>query len=345
MPASRRATSGADDTDPIGGFFGLETPGRAGSRADFGPGHRLDFWNARAALAHLFAVEGVRRVWLPAYICRAAAEAADRDGREVRFYAVGDALTPEGADVAAQLRRGDAVLGVDYFGAPRGALPELAARFPDVVWVQDRAQALWPEPAPWGRHVLYSPRKMVGVADGGVLVSGERLAPPLWAPDEDLSRLEPARMRAADPTGARRDVWFPAYRATEAAMDVAPRPMSEVSHRILDALDRPAIAEARRRNAECLLEQVGEHALFDATRLLAGAPLGVPVLTDDAGAVAARMAERRVFCARHWADLPSPAAEFTAEHALSRRLLTLPCDHRYDAADMARVADTFLACR
>mgnify|MGYP006999198428 CR=1 FL=1 len=38
-------------------------------------------------------------------------------------------------------------------------------------------------------------------------------------------------------------------------------------------------------------------------------------------------------------DLPSPAAEFPAEHALSRRLLTLPCDHRYDAADMARVAD------
>jgi len=26
-------------------------------------------------------------------------------------------------------------------------------------------------------------------------------------------------------------------------------------------------------------------------------------------------------------------------------LLTLPCDHRYDDADMVRVAATFLACR
>jgi len=57
------------------------------------------------------------------------------------------------------------------------------------------------------------------------------------------------------------------------------------------------------------------------------------------------MATERVFCARHWADLPSPGADFPAEHDLSRRLLTLPCDHRYDAADMARVAQAFQAAR
>jgi hypothetical protein len=54
------------------------------------------------------------------------------------------------------------------------------------------------------------------------------------------------------------------------------------------------------------------------------------------------MAGARIFCARHWADLPSPAADFPAEHELSRRLITLPCDHRYGEAEMARVADVFL---
>lgn len=331
---------------PIGGFFGLEPATRAAQPPPLEPGSRLEFWNARAALAHLLAVKQIRRVWLPAYICRAAAEGASADGREVRFYAAGERLAPDGRDLARDLRAGDAVLGVDYFGSPAGALPRLKPDFADVVWIQDRAQGLWPDAAPWADHVLYSPRKVVGAPDGGVLVSRDApLPPPRWADDGDLSRLEPARLRAEDPEGRRNHVWFPAYQAAEAAMSCEPRPMSALSRDVIDGLDLATIAERRRRNAEALLARIGDAALFAADRLLGGVPFGVPVLTADAGGVARRMAERRVFCARHWADLPSPAEAFAAEHELSQRLLTLPCDHRYDAADMARVAETFLACR
>ena len=81
---------------PIGGFIGLEAQ-VCGSTidADFGTGHTLGFWNARSALAHLLATLGVRRVWLPAYICGAAAEGAAAGAGEVRFYGVGDTLTPD----------------------------------------------------------------------------------------------------------------------------------------------------------------------------------------------------------------------------------------------------------
>ena len=332
---------------PIGGFFGLEAQaGAPGRAADFGGTHRLDFWNARAALAHLLAVLGARRVWLPAYICAEAAGAAAQDGRDVGFYPVGGDLVPDGQVLARQLRAGDAVLGVDYFGARSPTLPELAPRFRDVTWIQDRAQALWPDPAPWGDYILYSLRKVVGAPDGGVLVSrGGRVRPPRWSADTDTSRLEPSRLRAKDPLGLDNETWFPAYRAAEAAMSADPMPISEVSRAVADALDTSATVARRRRNAEALLARIGEVALFPAERLLAGSPLGVPVLTEDAAAVAARMAQARVFCARHWPDLPSPPADFPAEHELSRRLLTLPCDHRYDEADMARVAETFLASR
>jgi hypothetical protein len=332
---------------PIGGFFGLERPAKAAERtADFGGPNRLDFWNARAALAHLLATLGPRRIWLPAYICAEAAEAAAQDGRELLFYPVGGDLIPDGAALARELRAGDAVLGVDYFGARSETLPELAQSLRDVTWIQDRAQALWPDPAPWGNHVLYSLRKVVGAPDGGVLVSRDGpVAPPRWSADTDQSRLTPSRLRAEDPLGRDNDIWFPAYRAAEAAMTAEPRPISDVSQAVADSLDTSAVVQRRRRNAETLLARVGDAALFPAERLLAGAPLGVPVVTGDAAAVAARMAEARVFCARHWADLPSPGADFPAEHALSRRLLTLPCDHRYDDGDMARAAATFLAAR
>jgi hypothetical protein len=327
---------------PIGGFIGLEAAGGGGgAKAGFGQGERLCFWNARAAMAHLFAALDVRRVWLPAYICRAAADAAAQGGREVRFYAVGGELRPDAEALARELRAGDAVVGVDYFGAPAAGLAELAGRFPDLTWVQDRAQSLWPDPQPWGAHLVYSPRKVAGVPDGGVLVSRSgALPPPAWAADDDRNRIDPVRMRAEDPEG--NAAWFPAYQAAEAAMSCEPRPMSEVSRQVAAGFDAAAAAARRRANAAALLARIGEAALFDADRLLAGAPLGVPVLTPDAADASRRMAGARIFCARHWADLPSPAADFPAEHELSRRLITLPCDHRYGEAEMARVADVFL---
>jgi hypothetical protein len=331
---------------PVGGFLELEPLSGPHPAAAMEAGRRLDFWNARAALAHLLSARHVPRVWLPAYICRAAADAASRDGRDICFYATGAGLKPDGEDLVQSLRPGDAVLGVDYFGARRGGLPELPARFPDVLWIQDRAQALWPDPAPWGDYVLYSPRKVVGAPDGGVLIwRRDAIPPPAWSADDDLSRLEPTRLRAEDPEGAENHVWFAAYQRAEAAMTCEPRPMSDVSRSVLQALDMETIAARRRRNAARLLERVGEFALFAASDLLAGTPFGVPVLTDDAGAVAARMAGRRVFCARHWAELPSPTVDFASEHELSRRLLTLPCDHRYGDVEMDHVAQTFLACR
>lgn len=332
---------------PIGGFFGLDAPaGPLGSKSDFGGPNQLYFWNARSALAHLLSAVGAGRVWMPAYICVEAAAAAAQEGREVVFYSVGGDLVPDGRALARNLRAGDAVLGVDYFGARSEVLPDLAQRFVDVTWIQDRAQALWPDPDPWGTHVLYSPRKVVGAPDGGVLISRDApIAAPQWAPELDQSRLEPSKLRANDPAGLHNEIWFPAYRAAEATMNTAPRPMSDLSHAVLGALDIAAIAKRRRRNADILLARIGEADIFPAARLLAGAPLGFPVLTQDAGRSVARMAEARIFCARHWATLPSPAMDFPAEHELAHRLLTLPCDHRYDDDDMTRVAEVFLAAR
>jgi hypothetical protein len=331
---------------PIGGFIGLEAQAcGAAVDADFGTGRTLRFWNARSALAHLLATLGVRRVWLPAYICGAAAEGAAAGAGEVRYYGVGGTLRPDAMALEGSLEPGDALLGVDYFGAPAMDLLELVARRPDVVWIQDRAQGLWPDPAPWGTYVLYSPRKVLGAPDGGVLLCrGAHLPAPAWVADPDVAeRLEPLRRRGADLQGRDNDAWFPAYQAAEAAMAPEPRPMSEPARRIVAAVDTAELARRRRRNAAALLARVGEAALFAPERLLAGAPLGAPVVTPDAAVTVRRMAAQRIFCARHWAGLPSPAADFPAEHALSARLITLPCDHRYDEADMARVADAFLA--
>jgi hypothetical protein len=52
----------------------------------------------------------------------------------------------------------------------------------------------------------------------------------------------------------------------------------------------------------------------------------------------ATLTAKGIFPAIHWSDLPSPPT-FLAAHGLASELLTLPCDHRYDADAMLRMAD------
>jgi len=299
------------------------------------------FATARGALAALLTARRVRRLWLPAYGCDTLADGARVAGVDLAWYGVDDQLNAVTADLDAGLVAGDAALAIAYFGrAPDAALRGLAATRPDVLWIEDRAQALDTGVASLGAVTLYSPRKLLGVADGGVLVGGA--LPLATARPPDADKLWRANdLRRDDPDGLAPDGWFTAFRAREAAFDAAAAPCSL---RTLDALTAIALApeaQARRRNWRALAGPLARVALWDEAAP-AFAPLAFPIRLEDAATLARHLADQRIWAARHWADLPSPPT-FHAAHALSARCLSLPIDSRYDAEDMARIADAVLA--
>lgn len=301
-----------------------------------------DFWtagaswaaysSARSALAALLAQRRARRVWLPAYACPALMEGAVAGGRQAAWYAVDERLEPRLEDLQS-VWPGDAVVGIDYFGRPPGEdFQALARSQPDVLWIEDRAQALAPGPA-WGAVRLFSPRKLIGVGDGGLLVAETELPQPSAPPSRTEAGAQAAR--AHDPEGLAPQTWFPAFQAQEAAFTVDAAAMSARTTKVLRGCAAQPLIDARRRNAGFLAAALADIALWPEPP--AWPPLAFPILVPDAAAFVQGMAARGVFCARHWADLPSPA-RFVQAHDLSRRLVSLPCDHRYGEADMARIA-------
>jgi dTDP-4-amino-4,6-dideoxygalactose transaminase len=297
------------------------------------------FRTARSALAALLLARGIARLWVPAYICGAVAAGAEAAGCGLRYFAVDRQLQPDTDALARGLEPGDAALAVDYFGRPPGSpLTALAKVRSDVLWIEDRAQALGPGPAPWGEVVLYSPRKLFGVADGGLMVSRADLPQPgapepsaaawLWA--AQLARFE-------DPDGAEPDAWYAASTAREQALRVDHAPMSRLTRRLLERIPFAPEVEARRRNYARLAEHLEEFALWPGAEREGFAPLAFPVVVDDSAALSGRLAGRGLFCARHWPALPSPEPEFPAAHDLSRKLLSLPCDPRYGTEEMDRL--------
>ncbi len=288
------------------------------------------FRTARGALAALLRHRGRRRVWLPAYLCDVLAEAAR--GCEMAWYGVDQGLN---IDIASLLlESGDAVVVIDYFGrSPSPELYELAHGRPDVLWIEDRAQALAPDGPAFGEVGLHSPRKLFGVGDGGLLVGPDLPAPTLHKPDDSLWRAND--LRAADPDGDNPAPWFAAFKAREAAFDAAPHAIDPRTVETLAVVDVVGEIAARRANWQVLAAELADIALWpDAS--VAFAPLAFPVVVDDAGALSVHMAAERIWCARHWADLPSPDG-FADAHALSGRCLSLPLDGRYGTDDMERI--------
>jgi dTDP-4-amino-4,6-dideoxygalactose transaminase len=301
------------------------------------------FRTARSALAGLLSHRQVKRLWAPAYVCTAVGDAAHAAGCELRFFAVDPSLQPDLEGLSTAVVAGDAVLMVDYFGRPPApAFEHLVRARPEILWIEDRAQALRTGPPPWGDVILYSPRKLIGVGDGGVLIGADSLPAPTELHQAD-GLWEPHIGRQQDPRGEQAAVWYGAFKAREDRFAVDRAAMSPLTRSLLE---RTAIApqvQARKANFTALAQKLGDLALWPDVVSPDFAPLALPIRVRDAETMAARLAERRIFCARHWATLPSPADVFPEAHRLSKQLLSVPCDPTYSPDELTRVADVVLA--
>lgn len=329
------------DAVPIGGFFERHEPdGLAPSVLDAWTAGRsyAAFVNARSAFAALAATRPNATVWLPAFIC--ADLVSDAVAGRTRFYPVKEGFTPDLETVVTEAAAGDIVLLAGAFGLSLSApLDELARRRDDLLVVEDRAQALDAPPA--AGWAIYSPRKVLGVADGGLLVAPEAgaLVPqPALPPDSDALWRAPD-MRATDPLGRNNAAWHAANQAKEAAMTTVSLAMTARSAEILSRTSLESLATPRRANWLHLDERLNAwSALPGATR---PTPLGYVLRLPPAkrDTLLRGLHAARVFAAVHWPRIAAPAQLFPRETAWTRELVTLPCDHRYGTAEMDRIAD------
>ena len=333
----RKAIGGVMPAEPAG----LLQPGSVleAWRGDFP--HQAAFANARSALAALLVQRRTRRVWLPAYVCDAVAEGAAAAGADVRFYRVGETLEPDCAALARTLAADDAVVIVDHFGrAWADPWRELIARRPQALYVEDRAQALESGEAPLADATLFSPRKLLGVGDGGLLFA--RTPRPAPAGEADERVWSPQDARTADPEGVAPVQWRPLFLAVEASMTAGDAPATGRTLQALQSTALAPIADARRANWRLLAEALGRWALWPE-RSPRFAPLAFPILTADAALAVAALAQERIWAPRHWPQLPSDAAAFPDAHRLAGACVSLPLDQRYGPADMARIIEAVTA--
>lgn len=307
-----------------------------------------------ALLLHGQAARGWKRFLVPTYYCQQVVSSFCRSGIEIVLYP-DSPVEPAPMLDALDARSGDALLVVHYFGL--GRRPDDAAyvrlRRNGVEIIEDHSHDPW---SGWAREskadwCVASLRKALPLPDGAALWSPVRhaLCPqpsptPLreGASAKKLTGMLLKRLYLDGRAVAKEDFRPLMAEAEDSLRAGDASGMTTWSTTLLSLLPLQAMREARKANFSSMNEFLAGARGLVLLKSTAGCPFScvllfdTPALRDE---VKAGLLAARIYPAVLWPLEKPMFAGIPREHLdLSRRLLSLHCDARYDTSDMARVA-------
>jgi len=276
---------------------------------------------------------------------------------DICYYPVDEYLCPGDLSWTNELNEGDLVCVIDYFGARTLTSVMREARKRGALVLEDACQAFLTEATGYGADfVLHSPRKFVGVPDGGILFDragllpeNPRFPPPpseWWIPQLNAwMRRGQFDQRGGDDSDRS---WFELYKLAKGNAPAEACCISQITKSLIaGGFDFQAVASKRRSNFRRLYEELGSNCVLPS--LEEGVvPLGFPIRFESPEAREAtreKLIDNVVYPPIHWDISEVVPTRFEESRNLSIEVLTLPCDQRYGFDEMNRIIDIVLQAR
>jgi len=331
-------------------MFGLEVQqAKQATRPSILDNKPIYLVNARSAIWLLIKKLQPKHVWMPSYLCHSMTIAAEHAGACICYYPVDEHLKVRHEDWLKKLIPGDLVFLIDYFGFPFDKNICSIIHQSGAWVVEDASQAFLTKTAGiFSDFAIFSPRKFVGVPDGGLLLNNVAVH---LLNDQELSE-PPAEwwLKSFHASVLRRDFdmgldnreWFTLFRETEPAAPIGSFKMSDFSRVVLERnINYQEVASRRRDNYLALSQDLGDFALFpdlDADTV----PVGFPVCTRNRSHILESLYREEIFPPVHWPLSGVVPEVFSDSHNLSLEIMTLPCDQRCTFYDLDRMINLFL---
>lgn len=329
----------------IGGKFGFPVElSEVRSHPAFLDGNPVLLLNARSGIKLVVDQLRPKNIWLPSYLCPTILSAIDRSISKIHYFPINSQLELSSLEFIDQINANDILLIIDYFGFPADSEILTFIQEKGCMIIKDCSQALFSDfHSDNFEFHLFSPRKFLGVPDGGILHISDHVnvkRPLLTPPPDEISYTSFKALihrREFDLYGGDR-VWRQEFNQVEEYLQPGYYRMSELSLLVLEnAFNFEQICNQRRDNYLALSTMLSEIALFP-TLPEDVIPLGFPIKLQNRDEVQRNLFSKNVYPPIHWNLDKFVPSEFVDSHELSQQIMTLPCDQRYDQDDMHFVA-------
>lgn len=303
----------------VGGYFELELP----TARTEGPLHGARMYqSARAAFLSFLRSQRPKAVWMPWFLCDSMVEPMTQAGVEVKRYALDADLRPQ---LPPAINEQELLLLVNYFGLCSAMEEELVSEVGPEYVIVDHAQALFAPPS-LALATIASPRKFVGVSDGGALWTRAALDCPTERDEGSLPRATGMLRRMAFSAEA----GYQDFAQAESALSLQePLQLSRFTQRLLRSIDYQVVAQRRCLNFDFLHDALAEFNQLTVPPRSGQVPLCYP-LWPKSDVARSELHSRRIYVPCFWPELLDRPGLPEMERQLAQQLLPLPVDQRYD---------------
>lgn len=276
----------------------------------------------RNALAYLLEAKGIKKLYLPYFLCDSVANVCKKYGVEVVFYHIGENWLPK--DLVID---GDAWLYiVNFYGQIiREDLARLAAAYRNIII--DNAQAYFDAPLA-NVDTLYTCRKFFGVSDGAVLYTNSKLERSLEI-DESFNRIHYVLGRYERTAS---EFYEEAAQNNDIFDNEPIKEMSRLTKNLLRSIDYEYVKQVRTNNFAYLHEKLREVNKLNV-RLIEGAFM-YPLLIDDGMKIRKQLQQMKIYIPTLWPNVLEECEPDTLEYKFAAEILPIPVDQRYGIEDM-----------
>lgn len=293
-------------------------------------------------------------ILIPAYICPSILYPLKHLKVPYRLYKVKNNLSLDHEDLIKQVKSHPvkAIFFINYFGFYHNEdTRQLLKKFQHqgIKLIEDSVQMLWFQRQAFiGDYVFNSYRKFVPI-DGSIVLCDIQKGFDSTIDDYDRY-MNNARMKKTAyiyfDIGSEEE-YLDAFAEAEHVYYQRPGiiSMNNVSRSLLNQIDTSFIKQKRLQNFNYLHDRLIRHRklkiLFHKSSIKENIPLALPVLVKNRDNIRAKLRKQGIFCPVHW-DITKELWVYDYPDSLhiSKHILTLPIDQRYNSTDMNRLLDT-----
>lgn len=308
----------------IGGYFQIEL----NRKKSYFYNDLFHLNSGRNALLYILKARQYSKIYVPFFTCDAVIKPIENLGISYEFYDVNNDLEP--IFDFSKVMDSEAIVLTNYFGIKTGFIKESAKIAKNVI--VDNAQAFFSKPID-NVDTFYSPRKFVGIPDGGLLsstiISNEIL-------EQATSYDKMTHLLKRIDLGAQA-AYFDFQRTESILEDEEIKKMSHLTKSMLENIDFEYIMKKRIENFLFLHNYLKDSNDLHLELSIDCVPLVYPYRVKESKRIREKLLNDRVFCAQYWPNVLEWCNKNHNSYNLTNEIIALPVDQRYSIEEMKKI--------